>query len=61
MEINREHLEAKLKLFTSKHEELNKIIDGNIVLSKKIEGAIEAIQLLLKEVNTTTNTEQDVN
>lgn len=61
MEISKEQLETKLKLFTIKYNELNKVIDSNITLSKKLEGAIEAIQLLLKEVNTTTNTEQDVN
>ena len=61
MDITIQQLEDKLKLFTDKYNELNKVIEGNITLSKKLEGAIEAIQLLLKEVNTTTNTEQDVN
>jgi hypothetical protein len=61
MGIDKEYLENKLKLFTTKQSELNKVINDNLTLSAKLEGAIEAIQLLLKEVNTTTNTEQDVN
>jgi hypothetical protein len=56
MEINKELLEGKLKLFTTKYNELNKVIEDNITLSKKLEGAIEAIQLLLKELQTETNT-----
>jgi hypothetical protein len=57
MEINKEYLESKLKLFTTKQEELTKVINDNITLSKKLDGAIETIQLLLKELNT----EQNVN
>jgi hypothetical protein len=59
--INKEYLDLKLKLFTDKYNELNKVIDNNITLSKKIEGAIEAIQLLLKELQETPNTNTDVN
>lgn len=59
MEINKEYLENKLKLFISKRDELNKVIEDNITLSKKLEGAIEALQLLLKELQI--NIEQNVN
>jgi hypothetical protein len=59
MEINKEYLESKLKLFSNKYKELNKVIDDNITLSKKLEGAIETIQLLLKESQITINTEQN--
>ena len=59
--IDKEHLEDKLKLFTDKYNELNKVIDNNITLSKKLEGAIETIQLLLKELQSTDNTEPNVN
>jgi hypothetical protein len=61
MEINKEILESKLLLFTSKQEELTKVINDNITLSKKLDGAIETIQLLLKELQDNTNTEQNVN
>jgi hypothetical protein len=61
MEITKVQLEDKLKLFTDKYKELNKVINDNITLSKKLEGAIETIQLLLKELDSTTNTEQNVN
>lgn len=59
MEINKEHLVSKLKLFTSKRDELNKIIEDNITLSKKLDGAIETIQLLLKEVEAEVNTNKE--
>lgn len=59
MEINKEYLENKLKLFNNKYEELNKVIENNITLSKKLEGAIETIQVLLKDMQT--NIEEDVN
>lgn len=61
MGITQEQLEDKLKLFISKHAELLKVINDNIVLSNKIEGAIEAIQLLLKESQDQTNKTQDGN
>ena len=61
MEINKTYLEDKLKLFSNKYKELNKVIDDNITLSKKLEGAIESIQLLLKELQDNTNTEENVN
>jgi predicted transcriptional regulator len=54
MEINKEYLEDKLKLFISKQNELNKVIDDNITLSKKLEGAIETIQVLLKDIKINT-------
>lgn len=53
--IDKDYLKNKLDLFTSKYTELNKVIDDNITLSKKLEGAIETIQLLLKEVQDTIN------
>lgn len=55
--IDKKYLEEKLKVFTDKYNELSKVIDINITLSKKLEGAIETIQLLLKEVQDTTNKE----
>ena len=55
MEINKTYLEDKLQMFVNKQTELTKIINDNITLSRKIEGAIEAIQLLLKELNTEAN------
>jgi len=61
MEINKTYLDDKLKLFSNKYKELNKVIDDNITLSKKLEGAIESIQLLLKELQDNTNTEENVN
>jgi hypothetical protein len=61
MEINKELLDGKLKLFTTKYNELNKVIEENITLSKKLEGAIETIQLLLKELQTETNTKENAN
>jgi hypothetical protein len=67
MGVTKEQLEDKLKLFITKHTELLKVINDNIVLSNKIEGAIEAIQLILKESQATvpstdqTNTTQDAN
>jgi hypothetical protein len=59
VEITKEYLEDKLKLFISKQNELNKIIDDNITLSKKLEGAIEVVQVLLKDIQI--NTEENGN
>jgi hypothetical protein len=59
MEISKEYLEDKLIVFTNKYKELLKIMEDNITLSKKLEGAIETIQVLLKDLQT--NKEQDVN
>ena len=61
MDMSKEQLEEKLKLFTNKYNELNKVIEDNITLSRKLEGAIEALQLLLNELQANTNTEKDVN
>ena len=61
MNIDKEYLDNKLHLFTTKQIELTKVINDNINLSKKLDGAIEAIQLLLKELQDNTNTEQNVN
>jgi hypothetical protein len=61
MGITQEQLESKLQLFITKHEELIKVINDNITLSKKLEGAIEAIQLLLTEIQNETNTKDNVN
>ena len=61
MDMSKEQLEEKLKLFTNKYNELNKVIEDNITLSRKLEGAIETLQLLLNELQVNTNTEKDVN
>jgi hypothetical protein len=61
MELSKEQLEEKLKLFTNKYNELNKVIEDNIALSRKLEGAIEVLQVLLVELQNKTNTEKDVN
>jgi hypothetical protein len=59
--VDKDNLEGKLKLFITKHDELIKVINDNITLSKKVEGAIETIQLLLGELQDQTNTEQNAN
>jgi hypothetical protein len=45
-----EQLEEKLKLFTDRYKKLSEQINEHIILSKKLEGAIEAINLLIKEI-----------
>jgi translation initiation factor 2 alpha subunit (eIF-2alpha) len=61
METYKELLDSKLKLFTSKYNELNKVIEDNITLLKKLEGAIELLQVLLKELQAEINTKENGN
>jgi hypothetical protein len=61
MTIDKTYLEDKLKLFISKYNELNKVIDENVTLSKRLEGAIETIQLLIKESGSKDNIEKNAN
>ena len=51
MEINKQYLEEKLKLFTIRYTKLNEEINEHLALSRKLDGAIEAIQILLKELD----------
>lgn len=58
MNIDKEYLDNKLQLFISQQEEVVRAINANIALNKKLEGAIEAIQLLIKE-SQINNTEDN--
>ena len=51
MEINISYLEQKIKLFDDQNKKLISEINSNMNLSKKLEGAIEAMQILIKELN----------
>jgi len=52
MNITKEILEEKLRIFKDRYIKLNEEINAHIALSKKVEGAIETIELLLEEINT---------
>lgn len=44
-----EALEERIKLYTFQYNKLNEDISSHMILSRKLEGAIEALQLLIKE------------
>ena len=49
MEINKKHLEEKLNLFITQHKQATEELNKYSILVRKLEGAIEATQILLKE------------
>jgi ABC-type phosphate transport system auxiliary subunit len=59
MEINKEHLIDKLDTLMAKHKSLNEEIERTTILIHKVEGAIETIQLLLKEIEAEVNTNKE--
>jgi hypothetical protein len=50
MDLTREQIADKIKLFTDKHKSVNDNINELYALSKKLEGALEMLQLLLKDM-----------
>lgn len=50
MEITKESLEVKLKQFVENHKTASAELERYTILVRKYEGAIESIQLLLKEL-----------
>lgn len=50
MSIDIKYLEQKIKLFSEQNQKLTTEINSNIALSKKLEGAIEAMQILINEL-----------
>jgi hypothetical protein len=59
MEINKEYLQDKLEALLSKHTNLNEEVNQRLALIRKVEGAIETIQLLLKELEAEVNTNKE--
>ena len=53
MEINREYLENKAIELNKQHEKIVKQVNNGIVLTQKLEGAIEIINGLLQELDKT--------
>ena len=49
--ITRDNLEEKLKTFVTRRNKIREQLNEAIVLVQKLEGAIEAIELLLKELD----------
>jgi hypothetical protein len=50
MDLTREQIAGKIKSFTDKHKQVNDNINELYALSKKLEGALEMLQLLLKDM-----------
>jgi len=61
MEISKEYLANKLESLVDKYNKLNEEINQRTILIRKVEGAIETIQLLLKELETEVNTNKEEN
>lgn len=66
-EITKEHLEEKLNLLIAQYKQVNEELSKYSILIRKLEGAIEVTQALIKEFEETSNTsvkqenkEQDV-
>lgn len=51
MEINKEHLEKKLNHITQQYGKLVSQVNDSIVLTQKLEGAIETIKSLLQDLD----------
>ncbi len=52
MEITKVHLEKKLKEYTEKRNQASEQLEKWDVLFKKHAGAVEATEILLKEIDT---------
>lgn len=50
MEIDKHYLEEKLNIFIAQHKQATEELNKYSVLVRKIEGAIEATQLLIKDL-----------
>lgn len=61
MEINKQHLEEKLNTFVTQYNQTTQELNKYSVLQRKLEGAIETIQILLKEQETPEIEEKEVN
>lgn len=61
MEINKKHLDEKLNDLVVQYRQANEELSKYSVLIRKIEGAIEVTQALIKELEVEENKEQDVN
>jgi len=50
MEITKEKLEEKRALFIEEHKRVSNELNEKIIMAHKLEGAIEAVNILLKEL-----------
>jgi hypothetical protein len=57
--MNKDTLKDKLDALLLKHKQISIDLEQKTILIHKVEGAIEAIQMLLRELETEDNTNKE--